>query len=202
MDGKDFSAGTLVVNTNIHWNTHVKQVVWGEYECISASLWSPGMHLYMLLWTGSTPHLLLEHMGWGERETWLDRIPLWLGKRGLGSGTLTSPHHTLCSAHISRALTTSLFFSKYRNIRAVIVKPHSMLNKRLEYFIEQGIQHRKHGWSKLPSLRPRLRELVNGISQTAISGSIEWNIQWKSHEHHLFTRPSKIYIWSPRTKKV
>ena len=73
----------------------------------------------------------------------------------------------------------------------MIVKPHSMLNIRLEYFIEQGIQHRKHGWSKLSNLRPQLRELVNGISQTAISGSIEWNIQWKSHEHHLFTRPSK-----------
>ena len=84
-----------------------------------------------------------------------------------------------------------LFLYIYRNIRAVIVKPHSMLYIRLEYFIEQGIQDRKHGWSILPNLRPLLRELVNGISQTAISGSIEWNIQWKSHEHHLFTRPSK-----------
>ena len=97
-----------------------------------------------------------------------------------------------CALHTFQGLWLHpFFFSTYRNIRAVIVKPHSMLNIRLEYFIEQGIQQRKHGWSKLPNLRPQLRELVNGISQTAISGSIEWNIQWKSHEHHLFTRPSK-----------
>ena len=53
MEGKDFLAGikriTLVVDTNIHWNTDVKQLVWGEYECISESVWSPGMHLFMHL---------------------------------------------------------------------------------------------------------------------------------------------------------
>ena len=111
-----------------------------KYSCEAGGLWGLWVHQCITLVTrDALVHASLDRIhtslafraqGLGRGNlTWQDPHLNWL-KNGLRTGTITSPHHTLSSltesrplrgtvriiAHISRALTTSLFFCTYIGI--------------------------------------------------------------------------------------
>ena len=72
----------LASNASLWWYVYT-EILWSRWfkGSMSASVHHSGHQGCTC--SGSSPHLLLEHMSWGG-ETWLDRIPIWLGKKWVG----------------------------------------------------------------------------------------------------------------------